>query len=179
MDLTDDDVRLYTPLVASRARRFLGVGRGHLDDFMSAGYIGLVKAAKYFDPDAGAAFASYAVHLIDGEIRHYIRDHLRLIRIPGYLIEQDSDSDYPTTVSLDSIEDNDEFIAGDADPIDIDALAMCLAVDKLPERQRLLIRQRFYADKVVDEVAADMGISPTQVCRLTRLALERLAGLAE
>lgn len=61
------------PLVYNVARRF--VGRGvDFDELCEAGNIGLVKAMNTFDFDRGCAFSTYAVPLIFGEIRRFLRD---------------------------------------------------------------------------------------------------------
>ncbi len=64
--------RLNAPLVYSIARRF--TERGELSDLVECGNIGLVKAMQSFDPDRGCAFSTYAVPLIMGEMRRFLRD---------------------------------------------------------------------------------------------------------
>lgn len=44
------------------------------EDLKQAGYEGLLKALKKFDPSRGVLFSTYAVHCIVGEIRHELRD---------------------------------------------------------------------------------------------------------
>lgn len=44
------------------------------EDLQSAGYIGLVTAAKKYDPEFKAAFSTYAIPMIIGSIKRYIRD---------------------------------------------------------------------------------------------------------
>ena len=61
-------------LVRSVAKRFLGRGE-ELDDLVQVGSIGLCKAIMRFDPDLGNRFSTYAVWLISGEIRRYLRDN--------------------------------------------------------------------------------------------------------
>lgn len=60
-------------LVKSIAARFYGLGYD-MDDLFQIGSIGLVKAIKRFDPSYGVKFSTYAVPLIIGEIRGYLRD---------------------------------------------------------------------------------------------------------
>lgn len=60
-------------LVKSIALRFTGRGT-ELEDLIQIGYEGLVKAVKRFDPDRGFCFSTYAVHLVMGEIRRFLRD---------------------------------------------------------------------------------------------------------
>ena len=56
------------------------------EDLVQAGYEGLVKAIRDYDPQKGAAFVTYASHWIIGEIRHEIRRHRRY-EFPGCLVE--------------------------------------------------------------------------------------------
>jgi len=66
-------VEMNLPLVYSIAGRF----RERCDDFselVECGTIGLVKAFKTFDANRGCAFSTYAVPLIFGEIRRFLRD---------------------------------------------------------------------------------------------------------
>ena len=64
---------LNTPLVYSIAGRFTGRG-ADISDLVESGTIGLVKAMKTFDFSHGTAFSTYAVPLIFGEIRRFLRD---------------------------------------------------------------------------------------------------------
>ncbi len=59
------------------------------DDMIQAGYEGLIKALKRYDPDKGASFTTYASHLIRGEIRHFLRDEASFYR-PGCLVDLQS-----------------------------------------------------------------------------------------
>ena len=61
------------PLVYNIAGRFIGRGV-EFDELVEAGNIGLVKAINTFDFDKGCAFSTYAVPLIFGEIRRFLRD---------------------------------------------------------------------------------------------------------
>lgn len=60
-------------LVKSVAIRFVGRGTD-IEDLIQLGYEGLLKAIKRFDPDRGFCFSTYAVPLIMGEIRRFLRD---------------------------------------------------------------------------------------------------------
>lgn len=72
-------VRFNLALVQSIARRFVGRGQ-ELEDLVQIGCIGLLKAVRGFDVDYGTAFSTYAVPLIAGEIRRFLRDD-GLIRV--------------------------------------------------------------------------------------------------
>ncbi len=60
-------------LVRSIAVRFTGRGV-EFEDLVQIGTIGMLKAVKSFDPSFGTVFSTYAVPLIIGEIRRYLRD---------------------------------------------------------------------------------------------------------
>lgn len=61
------------PLVRHLARRFRDRGR-EFEDLYQYGCLGLLKAIDRFDPAFGTAFSTYAVPVILGEIRRYLRD---------------------------------------------------------------------------------------------------------
>jgi RNA polymerase sporulation-specific sigma factor len=60
-------------LVKNIARRFIGRGTEY-EDLVQIGTIGMLKAAKSFDLSFGTVFSTYAVPLIIGEIRRFLRD---------------------------------------------------------------------------------------------------------
>ncbi len=64
---------LNAPLVYSIAGRFVGRG-ADMSDLVETGNIGLVKAMSTFDFSRDCAFSTYAVPLIFGEIRRFLRD---------------------------------------------------------------------------------------------------------
>jgi RNA polymerase sigma-B factor len=82
-ELREEIVRRNVGLVKSVAARFLGSGEP-LDDLIQAGYIGLLNAVANFDLARNTRFSTYASHLIQGEIRHYIRDKHSTIRVPQW-----------------------------------------------------------------------------------------------
>ncbi len=82
--LKEEIIKRNVGLVKSIATRFLNSGEP-LDDLIQAGYIGLLNAVANFDLAKNARFSTYASHLIQGEIRHYIRDKHSTIRIPQWV----------------------------------------------------------------------------------------------
>ncbi|MBE6692556.1 MAG: sigma-70 family RNA polymerase sigma factor [Ruminococcaceae bacterium] len=62
-----------TGLVRSIAVRFMGRGVDY-DDLCQIGHIGMIKAIRNFDLERGTAFSTYAVPLIIGEIKRFLRD---------------------------------------------------------------------------------------------------------
>lgn len=72
-EATEELIRTNYPLAASLARRFQGRGVEN-EDLIQIALIGMLKAIKTFDVDRGTAFSTYAVPLIIGEIRKFLRD---------------------------------------------------------------------------------------------------------
>ena len=70
-------VRENTGLVSVCARKFTG-GAYEYEDLMQIGYLGLLKAVDRFDPGFEVMFSTYAVPMIMGEIRRYLRDDGRI-----------------------------------------------------------------------------------------------------
>lgn len=54
------------------------------EDLMQVANMGLIKAVQRFEPSRGVEFSSYATAIVDGEIRHYLRDNV-LMRRPRWL----------------------------------------------------------------------------------------------
>ena len=71
--LTDEFVSENMGLVHSLANRFRNRGIEY-EELVSAGCMGLVKAARGFDETRGLCFSTYAVPMIAGEIKRFLRD---------------------------------------------------------------------------------------------------------
>ena len=72
-DACEKLVMLNTPLVKSVIRRFKGRGVEY-DDLFQLGCVGLLKAIRNFSVDFDVCFSTYAVPMIIGEIKRYLRD---------------------------------------------------------------------------------------------------------
>lgn len=77
----------YRPLARALARRYATAG-GSREDLDQAAYEGLIKAIHRFEPERGAAFASFAVPTILGELRRYVRDTAWPAHVPRSLQER-------------------------------------------------------------------------------------------
>jgi RNA polymerase sigma-B factor len=87
---TDDDerrryqdqiVELNMQVAVDVARRYRSRGVA-IEDLEQVAFLGLVKAARGFDPERATDFLSYAVPTIRGEVRRYFRDHGWTVRPP-------------------------------------------------------------------------------------------------
>ncbi|RIQ18311.1 sigma-70 family RNA polymerase sigma factor [Jiangella rhizosphaerae] len=79
--LLDEVVLDNLGLADAISRRYAGRG-AELDELNQVAYLGLVAAARRFDPGRGSDFVSFAVPTILGEVKRYFRDHLWSIRPP-------------------------------------------------------------------------------------------------
>ncbi len=205
-------------LVLSIIQRFTG-RRENADDLFQVGCIGLVKAVDNFNTALDVKFSTYAVPMIIGEIRRYLRDNnairiSRSVRDLAYRSLQAREE----LIALNEREPTTEEIASRlgekkeavlhaleaiADPISLyepvfndngdalylmDQLAdsstgdeMWLenivlrdAMKRLGERERKIIKLRFYQNKTQMEIAEEIGISQAQVSRLEKAALEKM-----
>ena len=77
----------YRPLARALARRY-ATAAGSREDLEQAAYEGLIKAIHRFEPERGAAFASFAVPTILGELRRYLRDTAWPAHVPRSLQER-------------------------------------------------------------------------------------------
>lgn len=78
----DNDLVLgHLDLAEALARRFEARGRERAD-LNQVAYLGLVKAARGFDPAKGGSFPAYAAPTITGELKRYLRDRTWVVRPP-------------------------------------------------------------------------------------------------
>ena len=80
-------VKRYMPLVRPIAQHFAHNRQDLFDDLLQVGAIGLLRAIDRFDPALGKPFEAYANTLIAGEMRHFLRDQVPLVRPPRELVE--------------------------------------------------------------------------------------------
>ncbi len=115
-------------LVLSIIQRFSG-GNENVDDLFQIGCIGLMKAIDHFDTGLGVKFSTYAVPMIMGEIRRYLRDNnsIRVSRSlrdiaykaiyakEGYIRKNDKEPTMEELAELTGIPADDILFALDAD----------------------------------------------------------------
>lgn len=80
----DEIVSKYQPLVRSIARKYHNSGE-QVEDLEQIGYLGLLNALQLFNEKKGVKFTTYATWLINGEIRHYLRDKHAVVKIPSWI----------------------------------------------------------------------------------------------
>jgi RNA polymerase sigma factor (sigma-70 family) len=74
---------LNTKIPNHLARRYAGSSDEPYEDLLQVGYVGLMKAVNNYSLDSEAKFSSYAYAMIEGEMRHHLRD-TELVKKPRW-----------------------------------------------------------------------------------------------
>ncbi len=163
-------------LVVYIARRFENTGI-NIEDLISIGTIGLIKAINTYKPDKNIKLATYASRCIENEILMHLRKNTN--------IRHEVSLDEPLNTDWDGNELLLSDILGtDSDSVmrpieeDVDRQLLALAIDRLSEREREIISMRFglngQQEKTQKEVADTMGISQSYISRLEKKIISRL-----
>lgn len=163
-------------LVVFISRRFENTGV-NLEDLISIGTIGLIKAINTYRLDRNIKLATYASRCIENEILMYIR------KISSQRAEVSLDE--PINMDYDGNELLLSDILGtDEDMIlrpledDVDLCVLRQAVKELPDREREIVVMRFglygHAELTQKEVAQLMGISQSYISRLEKRIMMKL-----
>jgi RNA polymerase sigma-B factor len=75
----------YRPYVEKLAKNLARRKNDPVEDLVQVGMIGLLHAFERYKPNAHSTFKTYATHYILGEMRHYLRDKLTLIKTPRHI----------------------------------------------------------------------------------------------
>ena len=163
-------------LVVYIARRFENTGI-HIEDLISIGTIGLIKAIHTFKPDKNIKLATYASRCIENEILMYIR------KISGQKAEVSLDEPINTDWDGNELLLSD-VLGTDGDIVmrpledDVDHQLLRQALGRLPEREKQIVSMRFglggRREKTQKEVADLMGISQSYISRLEKRIMLRL-----
>lgn len=163
-------------LVVFIARRFENTGV-NLEDLISIGTIGLIKAIGTYRRDKNIKLATYASRCIENEILMHIR------KISGQKAEISLDEpinmDYDgNELLLSDILGTDEDVVSSALEDDVDLCLLRQALRDLPPREREIILMRYglegYKELTQKEVAQKMGISQSYISRLEKKIMQRL-----
>ena len=163
-------------LVVYIARRFENTGI-NLEDLISIGTIGLIKAISTYRRDKNIKLATYASRCIENEILMYIRK--TACQKAEVSLEEPINMDYDGNELLlaDILgTDEDQIYRPMEDDVDLAVLRQSLA--ELPEREREIILLRFglygRQEMTQKEIAQQMGISQSYISRLEKRIMLRL-----
>ena len=214
----EEFIRGNLRLVLSVIQRFGNRGE-NVDDLFQVGCIGLIKALDNFDVSQNVRFSTYAVPMIIGEIRRYLRDNnairvSRSMRDTAYkalkmrdqlteklgrepnvneLAEAMHVPREDVIFALEAIQDpvslfepvyNDggdalyimDQITDERKPDNgwLDVIGVKEAMARLTDRERYILKLRFFQGRTQMEVAGEIGISQAQVSRLEKNALSHM-----
>jgi RNA polymerase sporulation-specific sigma factor len=163
-------------LVVYIARKFENTGI-NIEDLVSIGAIGLIKAVNTFDPEKKIKLATYASRCIENEILMYLRRNNK--------IRSEVSFDEPLNIDWDGNElllsdvlgtENDTIYRNIEEQVDRKLLHK--ALDKLSERERTIMELRFGLqdgeEKTQKDVADMLGISQSYISRLEKRIIKRL-----
>jgi RNA polymerase sporulation-specific sigma factor len=163
-------------LVVYIARKFENTGVG-VEDLVSIGTIGLIKAVNTFDPRKKIKLATYASRCIENEILMYLRRNSK----------NRSEVSFDEPLNIDF--DGNELLLSDVLGTEGDTIYKCLeeeverrllylALGKLSGREKKIMELRFGlsdgVEKTQKEVADLLGISQSYISRLEKRIIKRL-----
>lgn len=163
-------------LVVYIARKFENT-KISIEDLISIGTIGLIKAVNTFDPDKKIKLATYASKCIENEILMYLRKTSKT--------RNEISFDEPLNIDWDGNELLLSDILGTESDIitkyieeEVDKVLLNQAIDKLSEREKSIVELRFGLtsglERTQKEVADLLGISQSYISRLEKRIIKRL-----
>ena len=181
LDAGDEDSRQILiernlRLVVYIARRFENTGI-NIEDLISIGTIGLIKAVETYKPAKNIKLATYASRCIENEILMHLRKNAN--RRGEVSLDEPLNTDWDGNELLLS-----DVLGTDGDSIekpiedDVDRDLLFTAVSRLSPRERTIITMRFGLDgrkeRTQKEVADLLGISQSYISRLEKRIIDRL-----
>lgn len=160
-------------LVAHKTKQFRGKVRD-MEDLLSVGMVGLIKAVDSFDPSRQTPFANYACQCIENEVRMYLRRDQRHRAESSLDVPVSADAGDRTI--LDVLVETDDLATNVARRLQ--AIEAKRLVDLLTPLEREVIELRYgltgEPPLTQREVAARRRVSRPYISRIERRALDRL-----
>lgn len=165
-------------LVVYIAKKFENTGIG-VEDLVSIGTIGLIKAIQTFNLDRKIKLATYASRCIENEILMYLRRTSKTRMEVSIDEPLNVDWDGNELLLSDILGTDEDTISRDLED-EVDKKLLRKAMETLSEREKLIIRLRFGMngeegeEKTQKEVADMLGISQSYISRLEKKIILRL-----
>ena len=158
------------------ARRFENTGV-NLEDLISIGTIGLIKAVGTYRRDKNIKLATYASRCIENEILMHIRKIAN--QKSEVSLDEPINMDYDgNELLLSDILGTDEDVVSSALEDDVDLHLLRQALRELPQREREIVLMRYglegHKELTQKEVAQKMGISQSYIARLEKRIMVQL-----
>ncbi len=163
-------------LVVYIARRFENTGVG-IEDLISIGTIGLIKAVNTYKPAKNIKLATYASRCIENEILMHLRKTANLKSEVSFDEPLNTDWD-GNELLLSDVMGTEEDVVMKPIEDDVDRQLLFEALEKLDEREQQIITMRFGLrggpERTQKEVADVLGISQSYISRLEKRIISRL-----
>ena len=165
-------------LVVYIAKKFDNTGIG-VEDLISIGTIGLIKAINTFNPSRKIKLATYASRCIENEILMYLRRNSKTKMEVSIDEPLNVDWDGNELLLSDILGTEEDTIYRDLEN-EAERRLLVRALNKLSSREKLIVRMRFGLDnpegreKTQKEVADLLGISQSYISRLEKKIMQRL-----
>lgn len=163
-------------LVVYIARRFENTGI-NIEDLISIGTIGLIKAINTYKPAKNIKLATYASRCIENEILMHLRKTSSLKSEISFDEPLNTDWDGNELLLSDILGTENDVVMKPIEA-DVDRQLLFNAMEKLEDRERQIITMRFGLDgrqeKTQKEVADLLGISQSYISRLEKRIISRL-----
>lgn len=165
-------------LVVYIAKKFDNTGVG-VEDLISIGTIGLIKAINTFNPDKNIKLATYASRCIENEILMYLRRNNKTKMEVSIDEPLNVDWDGNELLLSDILGTEEDTIYRDIEQ-EVERKILVRAIGRLSGRERTIIKMRFGIgtpdgeEKTQKEVADLLGISQSYISRLEKKIMQRL-----
>ena len=163
-------------LVVYIAKRFETAG-ANIEDLISIGTIGLIKAVNTFKPDKNIKLATYASRCIENEILMFLRKSSQLKNEISIDEPLNTDWDGNELLLCDVLGSDPDIINRDIET-ELECNQLLKAVSNLNEREALIMELRFglngKKEHTQKEVADYLGISQSYISRLEKKIIKRL-----
>lgn len=165
-------------LVVYIAKKFDNTGVG-VEDLISIGTIGLIKAINTFNPNKNIKLATYASRCIENEILMYLRRNNKTKMEVSIDEPLNVDWDGNELLLSDILGTEEDTIYRDIEQ-EVERKILIRAINRLSGRERMIIRMRFGLgtpdgeEKTQKEVADILGISQSYISRLEKKIMQRL-----
>jgi len=181
--LSDGDLQVRQTLIERNlrlvvyiARRFENTGI-NIEDLISIGTIGLIKAINTFRPDKNIKIATYSSRCIENEILMYLRKSAQQKSEVSFEEPLNADWDGKELLLSDILGTESDVVMRPIEE-DVDRKLLHDALNRLSSREREIIRMRFglngHKELTQKEVADRMGISQSYISRLEKRIIARL-----
>lgn len=163
-------------LVVYIARKFENTGV-NIEDLISVGTIGLIKAVNTFDPSKMIKLATYASRCIENEILMYLRRNNKVKSEISFYEPLNIDWDGNELLLSDILGTENDMVYNMIED-EVDKQLLFIAMRKLNEREKEIVMLRFglngQKEKTQKEVADMLGISQSYISRLEKRIIKRL-----